>query len=289
MYTHHTIKSLILLLAFSFFPFVAKSDDDSIGDRNRVASRRNERFFKNDLVRHFISLSGEYDSDENSKQKILKLDHFYKSKRWISDIEFRMETLYENVSTTYSVNGKQHLEKESDEYKAIVAEKIVLFDTNNYFLLFNETRYDDESDSSYYDITTAAGFGRMFFNDQLEIDFGYGVSRAKNITDTVFEGARRSYNRQILVPAFRAEFLLFDKVRFLQRAYAFYSDKIDSYYFLTRLQYPLSQRVYLQVSHYFDKRSYDLYDNKTMNYLTRRNEIRRQILLGFRFDFGKGN
>lgn len=288
---YHHIKKSILAIAISlFYLFDLKptlADDDDIEYRNRLANRRNEKFFKTDLSRHFISFSGEYDSDEDSKQKILKIDHFYKSRSWVSDIELQMETLHENLSLSHLTANKQHLTKESDEYKAIIAEKIAFPDTQNYFVLFNETRYDDESDSSYYDITAAAGLGRMFFNDQLEIDLAYGISRGKNITDTTFESARRDYHRRIFVPAFRAEFLLFDKVRFIQRGYAYYSGHIDSYYLLTRFQYPIAQRVYLQLSHFFDKREYDLFDNRTFERIGPRNEVRRQILLGLRFDFGK--
>lgn len=283
-------KTIFLIACFLLFPFPIFADDDNLNDRNRLANRRNERFYKSDITRHFLSLSGEYDSDENSKQTIIDLNHFYKSRKIISDIVLRSETLYENVSQTFSVENKQHLEKESDEYRAIIAEKILLFDTDNYFVLFNETRYDDEADSAYYDITTAAGFGRMFFNDRLEIDLAYGFSRGKQITDTTFKGYdRRDYHRQIFVPAFRTEFLLFDKVRFIQRGYFYYSSKIESYYLTTRLQYPISDRIYIQLSHLFDRRDYNIYDDDTQYLHGVRNEVRRQLLLGFRFDFGKRN
>lgn len=276
-------------MSFIIFPFEILADDDVLFDRNRLVNRRNERFYKIDVVRHFISVSGERDSDERRKQKIFKLDHFYKSRRWISDIDLQMEILHENESSSRTAAGKQHLVKKSDEYKAIIAQKIVLFDTNNYFVAFNETRYDDESRRSYYDITAAAGLGRMFFNDQLEIDLGYGISRGKDITDTTFESMRRDYHRQIFVPAFRTEFIIFDKVRFIQRGYAFYSDKIDSYYLTTRFQYPVSKRVYIQISHLFDKRTYDVFSRRTFERIETRNEVRKQILLGLRFDFGQAN
>ncbi len=282
-----TVRVVIFIYFLIFFLTDSLwADDDNLNDRNRLANRRNERFYKGDIVRHFISLSGEYDSDENSKQKIISLDHFYKSRDWISDVTLRMETLEENDSSSIFSENRQHLVKESDEYRAIIAEKIIINDTKNYLIFFNETRYDDEADSAYYDIVVSGGVGRMFFNDKLEIDLGYGVSRGKQITDTTFESARRDYHRQIFVPAFRTEFRLFDKTRFIQRGYAYYSGDIDSYYLLTRLQYPLSKKVYLQFSHLFDKRSYELYDNRTFDRIATRNEVRRQILLGFRFDFG---
>lgn len=279
----------LALLSVFLFVFDGFCDDDSFDDRNRMVSRRNERFYKPDITRHFIALSGEYESDEDSKQRILKVDHFYKSRRLISDIELRMETLHENVSRdSDTAANKQHLSKESDEYRAIIAEKVVLFDSDNYFILFNETRYDDEADSSYYDIVTAAGFGRMFFDDRLEIDIAYGRAKAKGVTSTPHKSARIDYHRDIWVPSFRTEFAIFDDIMFVQRGFAYFSGDIDNYYLNTRIQYPLSQRVYLQFSHIFDKTSYAKYDNKNSANSTRKiNETRRQFLLGLRFDFGR--
>ncbi len=256
--------------------------DDLISDRARMISRRNERFYKNDMVRQYVSVSGQYDSKEDTKQYVLKLEHFYKSKKWISDIDLQHQVDYGK--------GDQKLDnsdqvKKSELYKAIIAQKIVLNETNNYLVLFNETKYNDMSKDFYYDITTAAGVGRMFFDDRLEIDLGYGNSKVKDSNSSI---TPKDYSREIWVPAFRGEFEIIDGIRLVQRGYAYYSGSIDSYYLNTRLQYPLTRKVYLQLSHIFQKRAYEKYDKKGLS-TARVNEVERQILLGFRYDLGFGN
>lgn len=281
------LATFFAVLAVGNFCQFAIADDDTFNDRTRLVNRRNERFYKVDITRHFVSLSGEYDSDEDSKQYVVKFDHFYKNRRIISDIDLRMETLFENESSK-----KKFRSKESDLYQAIIAEKIILFDTQNYAVFFNETRYDNEADSSYYDMATAAGVGRMFFNDSLELDLAYGKAKAKDVNSVSHHATTRrfDYDRDIWVPAFRTEFSLFDDVRVVSRGYAYFSGDIDSYYLNTRLQYPLTRRVYLQLSHIFDKRTYEKYDSKNYNVGVRKvNETRRQLLLGFRYDFGRAN
>ena len=123
------------------------ADDDSLLDRNRHAGRRNSKFyFNNSQVRHFLSLSGEYDSDEDSKQTVVKLDHYYKSSKFISDIEISYNTIYEIQRSKNRKDKNKYLIKERDLFRLVTSQKILLFATKNYFIFFNESRHDNESD-----------------------------------------------------------------------------------------------------------------------------------------------
>jgi len=283
MKENHAARLFFFYLFFCYFIINNSlfADDDNFDDRSRQINKRNERFFKNRTTRNFISASGEYKSSESTKQYALNIDHFFKNQYWISDIELQSKTTYEATSSS-----KKERVKKSDLNKAIISEKIRIFDSNNYFILFNESRYDNEADISYYDIVTSAGFGRSFFNDSFEIDCSYGIAKAKDINSISHNSTktRFDYQRDVITTSFRSEFILFDNIKYVQRGYAYFSGDIDSYYLNSRLLYPINKKLYLQISHIFNKRTYEKY-NKSNIPIYKINEIDRQLYLGFRFDF----
>ncbi len=261
------------------------ADDDNLNDRNRNVGRRATRFYKKeDKVYHFIAFSGEYDSDEDSKQTLIKLDHYYRSDKFISDIEMSLDTIYEEQRPANSNDRNKYLIKERDLFKLISSQKFLLID-DWYGIFFNETRHDNEGDSAYRDIVVSGGLGRMFFDRRLEVDLSWGQATGRNITDTTHESSRRNYKRSLFIPSYRMEFLLTDDLRFVSRGYYYSSDAITSYYFNSRLQYKISKKVYLQLSHLFDKREYDLYDRRSLEFERGVNEIRRQTVFGIQYKF----
>lgn len=271
---------ILSYLCLAFFCGNVFARDDLATDRSRLVNQRNERFYKNDLVRQYISGSGEYDSDEENKQYVLKFTHFYKNRKWISDLDLQHQVDY--VKGTKSRDNYDQV-KDSELYRMLLSEKFALGETQNYFVFFNESKYDDMSDLFYYDFVVAAGFGRMFFNDQLEIDLAYGINKVKDSHSTI---TPNDYQRDIWVPAFRTEFEIYKDVRIVQRGFAYYSGDIDGYYFNTRFQYPITEKLYLQLSHLFEKRVYEEYGKDGLP-SARINQTDRQILFGFRYDLGK--
>lgn len=283
------IRLFCLFLSYIFLAILpinnCLADDDNLNDRNRNVGRRATRFYsKDNKVYHFVAFSGEYDSDEDSKQSIIKLDHFYRSNKFISDIEVSLETLYEEQRPKNSKDENKYSIKERDLFKLISSQKFILYD-NWYGIFFNETRHDNESDLSYRDVVVSGGFGRIFFDQKFEIDLSWGQAAGRNITDTTYESSRRNYKRSVFIPSYRADFLILDNLRFVGRGYYYSSDAIDSYYFNSRLQYKLSKKLYFQVSHLFDKREYNLYDKKTLNFEKHVNEVRRQVIFGIQYRF----
>lgn len=280
---------LLTIVNFSFLLLTTEiclADDDSLLDRNRHAGRRAARFYSTDIVRHSVALSGEYDSDEDSKQQVVKFEHYYRSNKFISDTELSLDTIYEEQRPSNSSDRNTYLIKERDLFKLITSQKLALFSSSWYGIFFNETRHDNESDIAYQDIVTSGGLGKSFFDRNLEFDISYGLATGRNITDTTYESQRRNYKRSVIVPSFRYNYVISKNIRIVHRGYAYFSDAIDSYYLTTRLNYKLSRKLYFQISHLFDKRTYDLYDKNTSALEKSVNEIRRQVIFGLRYEFG---
>lgn len=238
--------------------------DNDQTDRSRVVAPRNERFNRNDRVRQYINFSGEYESDEDSKQYVALAGHFYRSKTWINEIDFLYQKDYsQKASNNYELKPSSNL------FDFQMSSKAVLFDTQDYLVFYNRSKYNDLS-TYYYDITTAVGVGRMFFDDLIEFDVAIGHNEVKEYDQ-----------KTTLIPSFRAEFDIWEKLHFIQRGYMFFSDQATDYQMRTRLQYPIGRQLYLQVSYDTDKRTYA---NEAKN--QKINEIHRRVVFGFRYDLG---
>lgn len=265
---HHNLTrtSRIWLVVFflQFFPSEIFAIDNSQTDRSRVVAPRNDRFYKNARTRQFVNFSGEYESDEDSKQYVILTGHFYRSQKWINETDFLYQVDYgQRAANNYE------LQKTSELYDFQISSKAIIGDTQDYLVFYNRSKYDKLS-TYYYDITTAGGVGRMFFDDKLEIDISLGHSEVKEYDQ-----------KTTFIPSFRAEFDIWEKLHFIQRGYMFFSDQADDYQLRTRFQYPIRGNLYLQLSHDFDKRSYS---NEAKNQKV--NEVHRRILFGFRYDLG---
>lgn len=288
--SHHTFfGSFLLCLAFFssnlFFSYDSFADDDSLLDRNRHAGRRSSKFYvKNFRTRHFASLSAEYDSDEDSKQKIIQLDHFYKSKNLISDTEITIDTVYEIQRPRDSKDKKKHLIKERDLLKIITSQKLLINKSNNYFIFFNESRHDNEYDYSYRDVVTSIGLGKSFANQMVEFDISVGQATGRNITDSTHESVRKNYKRKVVIPSFRFEKRVNRKIRFVSRGYFYSSEEMKSFYNISKVQIRIDKSIFLQISHLFDQRNFDLFNKKTHKFKKKVNETRRQIVFGLRFE-----
>ena len=254
------IKFFSIFIFFQNINIAAAIDNDK-EDRARVIAPRNDRFYKNDIIRKYINFNAEYESDYNSKQRLASVGHFYRSKSLINEVDFLRESYEIQQGKDYGYVRNKNL------YDFQISTKAILFDSQDYITIYNRSKYDNAS-SYYYDITSAIGVGRMFFDDRLEIDVGIGHSNVKEYDEkTTFS------------PSFRTEFDLIERLHFIQRGYMFFSDEATDYQLRTRLQYPLTKRLYLQVTHDFDKRTYsDIAKNISVN------KVHRRVVFGFRYD-----
>lgn len=268
----YNLSFLRLVFLFSLKSISAFAIDNNQSDRERVVNARNDRFYKSNTIRQYINLGGEYESDEDSKQYVLSMGHFYRSSKLINEVDFLHQTDYSEKNVKIGKTSELAKVKTSELYDFQLSTKKILKDTQNYFIFYNRTKYDDLS-KYYYDSTSSIGLGRMFFNDRLEVDLGIGYSNVKNY------GEKITY-----VPSFRTEFDITPKLHFIQRGFMYFSGNADDYQLRTRFQYLISPRLYLQVTHDYDQRIYS--DRKTRHQY---NETHRRIVFGFRYDLGQSS
>jgi hypothetical protein len=254
------------LFIAAFFPFFVKDlyAIDSKSDREKLVSARSRKFYQSSRVKQSLMLSGNYSSDWNSKEYQFDLRYFYQSDRQIHEFYFLREIKYANLSTT---PGKTHLVKKTDRYDATLSNKFVLFDTKNYGVLYNRMNQDDLA-VFQYDFRTAAGIGRMFFDDKIEIDGSFGFNET---------GAYG--NKFFFLPSTRINLKLSQDITLTQRAFVFVNHKSTDTDVKTTLKFRLDDKKSFVINHSFEQRRYD--NNKKRIAI---NESSRYVAIGFVFD-----
>ena len=258
---NHLRFFLFCICLFLFCNNFCLALDGSRSDRESIITAKSGQFYKaQQKPRQFIGLSGSYDSDYNSKDYELLLNYYYRSNQFIHDIFF-------NQQTRYSENSKKTPYKSRELYDVQLSSKMLLFDTNHYFTLYQRSTYDEFS-TYYYDVTNAVGFGHIFF-DRLELDVGVGDNRSKVA----------GYNNQINA-SLRLEVKLSDKVTLMNRSYVFFSAMSQDYESRTRLSYPINNKLDFTVTHNFEKHYYrDDKKNRAIN------QTSRSVLLGIKYSY----
>lgn len=236
---------------------------DSESDREKIVAARSRKFYRSSRAVQSLIVSGNKDSDYNSKSYQLDCRYYYQSDRQMHEVNFFQKTSYAAAS---SAAGKNNLVKKSELYDAMISNKFMLEQTMNYGLLYNRLNYDELS-SYYYDRRTAAGFGRVFFEDKIELDFSVGYMDIKNYGSKTF-----------LLPSIRMNFPITKNLTFTQRAYWFIDYESMDDDIRTTVKYRISNRVSLALNHIFEQRKYGQ-NNALIN------QTRRYFLVGLSFDF----
>ena len=237
---------------------------DSRSDREKVISSRTRKFYKSNSVRKYISFGGKYQSNQSSKEKQLTSRYFYQSPKIINEFNFLNETYYSNQGST---PGKLHLVKRSELYDASISSKALISNSQNYGVFYHRTIYDDMS-KFYYDLQTAAGLGRIFFNDKLELDASIGYHDVK------------AYGQKInFAPSIRSNLRLSDRITFNQRGYLFIDHESMDNELKTSLIYRIGSKLSIELRHTFEKRTYDDKANRR-----KINEVNRTLTFGIIFD-----
>ncbi len=254
------------LFIFLFVIFFADSAIalDSESDREKIVSAKSRKFYRSSRASQSLLLSGNKDSDQNSKSYQIDSRYYYQSDRQMHEVSFFQKTAYANLSST---PGKNYLVKKSELYDAMVSNKIMLLETKNYAALYNRVNYDELS-TYYYDLRSAVGLGRVFFDDKIEIDTSIGYMDIKN-----------SGSKTFLLPSFRANFPISKNVLLTQRGYWFIDYESMDHDLRTTLKYRISSKLSLSLNHVFEQRKYDDVKKRTQV-----NETRRYISLGLVFD-----
>ncbi len=249
----------LLIFLFLFFPNFAFALD-SRSDREKIVTAKSRKFYRSSRAIQSLLLSGNKDSDYNSKSYQLDSRYYYQSEKQMHEINFFQKT-------SYSTSAKTDLEKKSELYDAMVSNKFMIGKSKNYGVLYNRVNYDELS-SYYYDLRTAAGFGRIFFEDKIELDASIGYMDIKN-----------SGSKSFLLPSIRLNFPITRNLTFTQRAYWFIDYESMDDEIKTTLKYRINNRLSLALNHILEQRKYG--DVKTNGAV---NQTRRYISVGFVFD-----
>jgi len=264
--THHSFcrsLRLSLFITITFFITPAKALD-SESDRERIFAAKSRKFYRSSRAAQSLLISGNKDSDYNSKSYQIDTRYYYQSDRQMHEVNFFQKTSYSNYGTT---SGKNYLVKKSELYEGMISNKLILFDTKNYAAFYNRVDYDNLS-TYYYDMRTAAGLGRIFFGDKIELD-----------ASIVYMDIKNSGSKSFLLPSFRANFPITKNVTLTQRGYWFIDYESMDSDVRTTLKYRLNNRISVSLNHIFEQRKY--------GDVTKRSEInqtRRYLAFGLVFD-----
>ncbi len=261
-------KIFCLLMAIFLF-FISNSNSFAVESRSqREASiaPRTKKFFKGNRAKQYISLTGNYSSNNTSRTYQANARYLYQSWRYIHELNFDHEVKYADIGS-----GKKKIydAKTSESYDGTLASKIRFFDSKFYGVFYHRMIYDDMS-SYYYDHRTALGIGRMFFDEKLELDFSSSSRVLKDI------GQETDY-----IISYRLNHKFLTNLTINQRGY-FYIDKNSLDLELrTSLVYRLNQKLSAEIRHNFEKRRY-----RDLPYKPLINNVSRSISVGLVFDLG---
>ena len=235
-------------------------------NREAIVSPRTKKFYKGSRAKQYLSLTGNYSSDNNSRNYQANSRYLYQSPNFIHELNFNHEVNYADVG---SGKKKRYDVKTSELYDATLASKARILSSNFYGVFYHRTIYDDMS-SFYYDNRTATGFGYIFFKDKLEVDFNTSNHVMKEL------GSETDY-----IISTRLNYKFLENFTLNQRSYFF----IDRYSldneFKTSLMYRLNQKLSFEIRHNFEQRRYRDAPFKPLI-----NNVSRSINVGFVFDLG---
>lgn len=243
--------------------------------KQAMADVRDDALYKTPRVRQFIALGGYYKSNNAGKDRESSFVYGYKSDKHIFEIEGLNEVWWRQTSS-------KGWHKSRELYDVEASAKTLIKDTKNYLLLYHRTKYDDLS-TYYYDISSAVGLGRRFFNEKLDLDvsLGYGDVKVSGYRYTLNVGSRFEHN-------------INKKWRFRQKL-SFYSDLnalnetigsqqliTDNFDVESAIIYRIEKNLSIEFFHSYEKDTYRKTTSKVLRTLTqsdRRYTIRLKIEL----------
>ncbi len=234
---------------------------DSESDREKIVNAKSRKFYRSSRAVQSFLLSGNKDSDYNSKSYQIDSRYYYQSDKQMHEVNFFHKAAYSESQT-------KGVYKTSELYDVMLSNKFMLNDkTKNYGVLYNRLNYDEFS-NYYYDARSAVGVGRVFFDDKIELDTSIGYMNIKN-----------SGSKTFFLPSIRMNFPITRNLTFTQRAYWFIDYESMDDDIRTTLKYRINNRVSLAVNHIFEQRKYDDVTKRAQI-----NQTRRYLSVGFVFD-----
>jgi hypothetical protein len=234
-----------------------------IFSKSVFADARKGNFRNSNKTSQYLSLGGNYYSDQNSKEYKISAAYQYTGNRFINEVDFLGKTRYNS-------NSSHPLEKNRELYDGEISSKILISNSSNYFNYYNRSKYDEFSDF-YYDITNAIGWGRMFLDGVLEVDINLGYDEIKKFESQI-----------VLNPNLKASFWLTNKIKLTSKAFIFQVQNNYSEELKTRLSYKLTNDFSLELYHNYDKKRFF---SKTAKSEETKTQVNRDFVVRLRYDF----
>ncbi len=264
MYRHHFVLLFLFLPTISLQIPKEALAIESRSNREDVVSPRAKRFYKTNSARQYLSFSGSYSSDYNSKTYQLTSRYLYQSQNFIHEINFKNENDYADSG---SGSKKRYKIKNSELYDLSIASKARIGDSKNYGVFFHRTIYDDFS-KYYYDLHTAVGLGRMLLKERVELDLSLGYHDIK------------TYGNEVdVIASIRTNFKIGKNITLIQRGYWFFDHESIDNELKTSLVYRLSDKMSFELRHNFEKRRYEEDNLYKVN-----NQVTQSMTVGLIFD-----
>jgi len=255
--------SLRRLSALSFFLLYFFSSTQSFSKEN-FADLHQDNFYNSDKTRQFFTIGGGYSSDYNSKEYEIQSGYNYRSKKYIHELDFLHQV--ENASTTTKAERKVE-----ELYDFEASSRMMIGHSANYMNLYNRMQYDQFSDY-YYDVASAAGLGRFFFNGNLESSINLGYDNVKNFDSS-----------PILIGVLASHFKITNNIQFstrglLQKAELTYDEEIKNV-----LSFKLQENLFFELTHTYAKDRY--VDSSKTRGDYRVNRVSRDAYARFKYNF----
>ncbi len=204
--------------------------------------------YKSSAIREFIAFGGYYSSGSISKDLQISGEYLYKSNKFSHDISL-LRQLKQKAPGSNSEN--------KNLYDFEIVSKITIPASQNYLLLYNRTKHDDEA-NYLLDINSAIGIGRKLFNDIWEADIALGYDHIEKFgyQTTINFGSDLAFN-------------LNKKIAFGQRTFFFVNihgknqpnsqTSIQNFGFdsKTRISYELKPGIHAELIHELERKRYD--------------------------------
>lgn len=257
---------LICFLLLVFFKSTPAVAIESRSQREAVATVRSKKFYRGNRAKQYLSLTGQYSSDNNSRHYDANMRYLYQSSKNIHEVNFNHEVNYNDVGS-----GKKKLYdvKTSELYDIALASKMRFFSTPIYLVAYHRTIYDDMS-SFYYDNRSAGGVGVIFFKDKIEIDISAANHDIKN------EGQEKDY-----IASYRLNHNFLENFTINQRGFLYFDRNSLDCELRSSVIYRYNHKFSFEIRHNFENRRYKTAPNKLPI-----NNVSRSISFGMVFDLG---
>jgi hypothetical protein len=255
-----TVNKAALLCFLALFSIIS----GNCFSKQNFADLNKNSFYSSKKVKKYFSLGGGYKSDYNSREFEILSGYKYKSNKLIHEVDFLHEV--KESSTT-----KKEIRKTEELYDFEGSTRALIGQSAYYANIYNRIQYDELS-KFYYDVSSAAGLGRLFYKGKFESSINLGYNDVKNFNSEV-----------IILGIIKGYFTISDNIKLstrgsLTRAEKEYDEEIKNV-----LSFKIQRNLSFELIHRYEKNRYTKTSKKLGTY--RVNRVKREAYARFKYNF----